>query len=133
VVHRHFQNDREMIAVDPSMFTQALINIFLNAIDAMETGGKLGVAMHGDADRLIIEIEDNGCGIAEEDLPHLYNPFFTRKNYGTGLGLTQVKKIVDQHDGEIDVLSKKGEGTRFIITLPKGAAPAAAGRDGQET
>jgi signal transduction histidine kinase len=73
-------------------------------------------------DALVIEIEDNGCGIDEEDLPYLYNPFFTKKNYGTGLGLTQVKKIIDQHDGEIEIKSKKGEGTRFIITLPKGDA-----------
>jgi len=128
-VHRHYQHDREMIAVDPSMFTQTLINIFLNAIDAMEAGGKLGVSVHGHADRLVIEIEDNGCGIAEEDLPHLYNPFFTRKNYGTGLGLTQVKKIIDQHGGEIDVLSKTGEGTRFIITLPKGPSLESLGLD----
>ena len=131
-VHRHYQHDREMIAVDPAMFSQTLINIFLNAIDAMGAGGKLGVSVHGHADRLIIEIEDNGCGIAEEDLPHLYNPFFTRKNYGTGLGLTQVKKIIDQHSGEIDVLSKTGEGTRFIIALPKGPAPASLGLDREE-
>jgi signal transduction histidine kinase len=68
---------------------------------------------------ITIEIEDNGCGIAEDDLPHLFNPFFTRKSYGTGLGLTQVKKIVDQHGGEIEVTSKMGEGTRFIISLPR--------------
>jgi len=60
----------------------------------------------------------NGCGIDEEDLPYLYNPFFTKKSYGTGLGLTQVKKIIEQHDGEIEVKSRKGEGTQFVITLP---------------
>lgn len=51
-------------------------------------------------------------------MPHLFNPFFTLKNYGTGLGLSQVKKIIDQHGGEIKILSSKGEGTRFIIQLP---------------
>ena len=126
-VHRHFQHEREMIAVDPAMLTQALINIFLNAVDAMEPGGKLGVTLRGQQDKLIIEIEDSGCGIDQEDLPHLYNPFFTRKNYGTGLGLTQVKKIIDQHGGEIDILSKLGEGTRFIITLPREPALASLG------
>ncbi len=131
-VHRHFEHEHEMIAVDPAMLSQALINLFLNAIDAMEPGGTLGVSAHGQADRLTIEIEDNGCGIDEEDLPHLYNPFFTRKNYGTGLGLTQVKRIVDQHGGEIDVFSKKGEGTRFVITLPRGSE-ASSGQAGEET
>jgi two-component system, sporulation sensor kinase E len=66
-------------------------------------------------------VEDNGCGIDEEDRPHLFNPFFTRKNYGTGLGLTQVKKIIEQHGGEIDIMSKKGEGTCFVIKLPRDA------------
>jgi PAS domain S-box-containing protein len=110
------------IPVDPHMITQALINIFQNAIDAMEPGGRLVISLRNEDDALVIEIEDNGCGIDEEDLPYLYNPFFTKKNYGTGLGLTQVKKIIDQHDGEIEIKSKKGEGTRFIITLPKGDA-----------
>jgi signal transduction histidine kinase len=66
----------------------------------------------------VIEIDDNGCGIDKEDLPHLFNPFFTRKRYGTGLGLSQVKKITEQHGGVIEILSKKREGTKFIVTLP---------------
>lgn len=69
---------------------------------------------------LTLEIEDNGCGIPEDDLPYLFNPFFTKKSYGTGLGLTQVEKIIDQHEGSIQVHSRKGEGTRFVIVLPRG-------------
>ncbi len=77
------------------------------------------ISLRNENGSLVIEIGDNGCGIDEEDLPYLFNPFFTKKNYGTGLGLTQVKKIIDQHDGEIEIKSKKGEGTRFMIILPK--------------
>jgi PAS domain S-box-containing protein len=118
-IQKRYAEGIGVIPVDPQMMTQALINIFQNAIDAMEPGGRLMISLRNEDDTLVIEIEDNGCGIDEEDLPYVYNPFFTKKNYGTGLGLTQVKKIIDQHDGEIEVKSKKGEGTRFIITLPK--------------
>jgi two-component system sensor histidine kinase HydH len=65
-----------------------------------------------------ITVEDNGCGIDAADLPHVFNPFFTKKKYGTGLGMTQVKKIIDLHMGSIDVSSKKAEGTRVMVTFP---------------
>jgi signal transduction histidine kinase len=119
-VQKIYSEDIDIIFVDPSMIKQALINIFQNAIDAMEPKGKLMISLKNDEQSLVIEIDDNGSGIDEEDLPYVFNPFFTKKNHGTGLGLTQVKKIIDQHNGEIEILSKKGEGTRFIITLPKG-------------
>jgi signal transduction histidine kinase len=66
----------------------------------------------------MVQIEDNGCGIDGEDMPHLYNPFFTRKKYGTGLGLSQVLKIIELHHGTIDIRSEKGKGTKVNITLP---------------
>jgi signal transduction histidine kinase len=119
-VQKIYTEDIDIIFVDPSMIKQALINIFQNAIDAMEPNGKLIISLKNDEQSLVIEIDDNGSGIDEGDLPYVFNPFFTKKNHGTGLGLTQVKKIIDQHNGEIEILSKKGEGTRFIITLPKG-------------
>jgi signal transduction histidine kinase len=119
-VQKIYTEDIDIIFMDPSMIKQALINIFQNAIDAMEPNGKLIISLKNDEQSLVIEIDDNGSGIDEDDLPYVFNPFFTKKNHGTGLGLTQVKKIIDQHNGEIEILSKKGEGTRFIITLPKG-------------
>jgi two-component system sensor histidine kinase HydH len=71
-----------------------------------------------DPAQLQITVEDNGGGIDAADLPHIFNPFFTKKKYGTGLGMTQVKKIVDLHRGSIEVSSKKAEGTRVVVTFP---------------
>jgi signal transduction histidine kinase len=93
----------------------------LNAIDAMETGGVLSLAsrlVDGERKSVSIEIADSGAGIEDEVLPHIFNPFFTTKNYGTGLGLSQVKKIVDLHGGTIEIASKKGSGTKVTVRLP---------------
>jgi two-component system sensor histidine kinase HydH len=119
-VQKIYADGNDPIPLDAQMIKQALINIFQNAIDAMEPQGRLSISLRNENESLLLEVEDNGCGIDEEDIPHLFNPFFTKKNYGTGLGLTQVKKIIEQHNGEIEIISKKGSGTRFIITLPKG-------------
>jgi len=71
-----------------------------------------------DPAQLQITVEDNGCGIEASDLPHIFNPFFTTKKYGTGLGMTQVKKIIDLHRGSIEVSSNKAGGTRVMVTFP---------------
>jgi signal transduction histidine kinase len=121
-VRKSYPDELAAIEVDSSMINQALINLFQNAADAMEPGGRLMITIHDHADSLVLEIEDNGCGIDEKDLPYLFNPFFTMKSYGTGLGLTQVEKIIEQHGGSIAVTSRKGDGTRFAIVLPRGTA-----------
>ncbi len=111
------------VNVDPVMLERAFINIYQNSIDAMDQGGVLTITasrLTDDGDYVVIEVKDNGCGIDNKDMPYLFNPFFTRKRYGTGLGLSQVQRIVEQHGGKIEVLSKKGRGTRFIVTLPLG-------------
>jgi len=118
-----FQNEQGIppMSIDSAMIKQAFLNIYLNAIDAMEEGGRLRIRtklVTNGHKLVLIEIEDNGYGIDEEDMPHLFNPFFTRKKYGTGLGLTQVKKFIDLHHGSIEVLSRKGEGTKVAVTLP---------------
>ncbi len=119
-----YDSDVPQVNFDPGMLRQALLNIYLNAIDAMDEGGVLTISARfvrrGEGEWVLIEIEDNGSGIDEEDLPHLFNPFFTRKKYGTGLGLAQVKKIVDLHRGTIEILSVKGRGTKVSVALPAG-------------
>jgi signal transduction histidine kinase len=87
----------------------------------MEMDGILHITVRhrgNDRTQLQITVEDNGCGIDAADLPHLYNPFFTKKKYGTGLGMTQVKKIIDLHMGSIEIRSNEGEGTQVMVTLP---------------
>ncbi|HHO75672.1 MAG TPA: PAS domain S-box protein [Deltaproteobacteria bacterium] len=118
-IQKEYPQKAEMIYLDQSMIIQALINLFHNAADAMEHGGRLMISLKNEKDFLVMEIADNGCGIDAQDLPHLFNPFFTLKSYGTGLGLTQVRKIIDLHNGDIEVISVKGQGTRFVITLPR--------------
>ena len=120
-VKTYCDNDFPLLLVDTVMVEQALINLYRNAIDAMETGGTLSITarlLSREHREAIIEIRDNGSGIAEEDMIHLFNPFFTQKQYGTGLGLTQVKKIIELHEGTIDISSEKGKGTEVKITLP---------------
>jgi PAS domain S-box-containing protein len=109
-----------LVPFDSSMLQQAFLNLYLNAIDAMEENGTLTIRtrLAEGQGKVMIEIIDTGAGIDETALPHVFNPFFTTKKYGTGLGLSQVKKIVDQHRGAIEVQSRKGEGTQVMVTLP---------------
>ena len=105
---------------------QVFLNLFLNARDAMPSGGWLSVATRVDGDRVIAEIADTGSGIPSEQIARIYDPFFTTKaiGRGTGLGLSITYGIVREHDGTILCDSAVGQGTRFTMALPQ--APAAA-------
>ena len=107
-----------MVAVDWYMIQRLFINLILNGVQAMPDGGKLYVKAHGEEDSHVITIEDTGVGIPEKDIESLFKPLFTTKAKGTGLGLAVCKKIVDAHNGSIEVESKVGEGTIFTVTLP---------------
>jgi PAS domain S-box-containing protein len=116
-----YEESLPLLPVDVSMLEQAFLNLLLNAVDAMDAGGILTVSAQVAREEMPmveVEITDNGCGIDAQDRPHLFNPFFTRKKYGTGLGLTQVKKIIDLHRGIVDIFSDKGEGTRVRMRFP---------------
>lgn len=115
--------DVPYVTVDPAMMADSFLNVVRNAVEAVEENGRIEISLRyfDDTRRSVaVEIKDNGGGISEEDLPHIFNPFFTRKNYGTGLGLSLVKKIIDIHQGTIDIFSKKNEGTTVLIVLPLG-------------
>jgi PAS domain S-box-containing protein len=106
-----FDDDLPDIVVDGNMIEQVLLNLIRNGIEAMENNGRLTLSarrIEGDSGTILLEVRDEGCGMDEEDVSHMFNPFFTRKKYGTGLGMSQVKKIVDLHQGNIEVHSKKG-------------------------
>jgi PAS domain S-box-containing protein len=120
-VQTDFDDALPLMNVDAVMLEQAFLNIYRNAVDAMEMDGVLRTTTRrtgSDPVQIQITVEDDGCGIDAADLPHVFNPFFTKKKYGTGLGMTQVKKIIDLHMGSIDVSSKKAEGTRVMVTFP---------------
>lgn len=109
--------DLEM-AVDPVQIGQVLLNLCNNAIQAMESGGTLGISTELGGGYLIIQVSDTGCGIREEDLGKLGTPFFTTKAEGTGLGLSVTYSIVRDYGGKIEVESRVGKGSTFKVYLP---------------
>ncbi len=111
---------------DPQLIRQVLWNLCLNAVQAMPDGGELRLAGRWEeGDRIRLWVTDTGSGIAEGDLPHVFEPFYSTKPEGTGLGLASVYRIVQDHGGQIEVQSRVGEGTVMTLTLP--GAPDALG------
>jgi len=106
------------VLIDKRYLKQALLNLAKNALAAMPKGGSLALMVEGDEQEVRITVADTGTGIPEEDLPKIFEPYFTTKDSGTGLGLTITFKIVKEHQGEISVNSKVGEGSSFTISLP---------------
>jgi PAS domain S-box-containing protein len=105
------------IDFDERYMKQALLNLIKNAIAAMD-GGTLTITSSFNDTEVQISVKDTGVGISEENLPKIFEPYFTTKPTGTGLGLTLVFKIIREHQGDLNVKSREGEGTDFIITLP---------------
>lgn len=116
------------VRLDPTSLERLLLNLCVNSIDAMPDGGTLSISVEApaDSDRVFLEVRDTGTGILPEDMPFIYEPFFTRKprGKGTGLGLASVYGIVRQSDGEIVATSTPGEGTTFRISWPRVAVAA---------
>lgn len=105
---------------DESSLRAALMNLMLNAIQAMPGGGTLGVATERTADALRLDISDTGAGMSEEQTKNIFEPFYTTKPQGLGLGMPFAKKIVAQHGGTISFDSRPGEGTTIRVELPAG-------------
>ena len=108
------------VNADAEWIRNALLNLFLNAREAMPSGGALSVRMRpATAQALVeIEVEDSGVGMDEATRKQLFRPFFTTRHGGTGLGLAIVKRVVEDHKGAIRVESRPGRGSRFTLTLP---------------
>jgi signal transduction histidine kinase len=104
--------------VDESSVRGALMNLILNAIEAMPEGGVLNVAIDRTDETLRLEITDTGRGIAEEEVKKIFEPFYTTKAQGLGLGMPYAKKIIDQHGGTMSLNSRPGEGATISVTLP---------------
>ena len=106
------------VYIDENYFKQALLNIVQNASSAMSDGGKLTIRIFEENENVNIGISDTGPGIPDENIHKIFEPYFTTKDFGTGLGLTIVYKIVKEHGGKIDVRSNT-MGTTFTISLPQ--------------
>ncbi|CAL1516412.1 Adaptive-response sensory-kinase SasA [Chitinophaga sp. MM2321] len=118
VVQQLSEPDRQIMA-DEDKVLIALLNIIINGVEAMKAGdGTLSIHTYHEQDRVYIRITDTGSGIREENIAKLFEPFFTNKTKGTGLGLTATQNIILQHKGNISVESTPGEGTSFLISFP---------------
>ncbi len=114
------------VNADSSQLRQVLWNLLSNAADAMKQTGAVRVRVRSVSGHAIIEVEDTGPGIEQEDLNRVFDPFFTTKENGTGLGLAIVHRIVEAHGGEIAVVSAPGRGTTVRVVLPASPALASA-------
>lgn len=104
-----------LIKSDFNQLKQVILNLIQNAMDATSSGGKVEVSTRVEKDKAIISVADNGTGIEEQDIPNLFEPFFTTKVTGVGLGLAVVKRIINDHDGEISAVNREGGGAEFKI------------------
>jgi signal transduction histidine kinase len=105
-------------AVDPYQIRQAFNNLILNACQSMEVGGRLTITSREDGRFIEVEFKDTGGGIKEEDQKKIFDPLFTTKAKGIGLGLAVTQGIIERHEGQIKLKSEVGKGTTFVIRLP---------------
>jgi signal transduction histidine kinase len=103
---------------DSDQIHQVMLNLMLNAMQAIDKNGKIVVTLRTEGQTAVIEVTDNGRGIPASELPNIFRPFYTTKGEGTGLGLSLARRIVEDHQGAIDVSSEIGKGTTFAVILP---------------
>ena len=107
------------LRADHDLLYRAFLNILINAIHSMQDGGTIDIKVEEGRDAYRVEIEDTGCGISKENADKIFNPFFTTKEKGSGLGLSIVRKIIEGHRGTIDIKSVEGQGTKVQVQLPR--------------
>jgi two-component system, sporulation sensor kinase E len=117
-LEQSLETDLPEIQLDEKYLKQALLNIIKNAIAAMPTGGTLKISTRQKGDEVVLRITDNGMGMSEETLEKIFEPYFTTKDFGSGIGLTLVYKVIKEHMGDISVISQEGKGTTFTLTFP---------------
>jgi signal transduction histidine kinase len=110
--------DLSAVAGDQELLRQALLNVVLNACQAMPDGGTVRLATETDGDEIVVSVADEGVGIPAEDLERIFHLYYTTKPDGHGVGLPMVYRIVQLHDGRIEVSSSSGRGTVFTIRFP---------------
>jgi signal transduction histidine kinase len=118
VLRRHLDPSLKSLPLNGELLKQALLNLCLNAQQAMSEGGELILATRRTADFTILEVTDTGRGISPADLGRVFEPFYTTRKAGSGLGLPTCRRIVEAQGGQISVTSTPGIGSRFILSFP---------------
>jgi len=123
LIKKYFTDGIPDVVFDPHQIQQVFVNLLMNALESMDNGGTIEIMSEVERNRLegmrvTVTISDDGTGIPKENVPKIFDPFFTTKPDGTGLGLSIVYKIMEQHDGQIEVKSKENQGTSFMLRFP---------------
>ncbi|MGI9102478.1 MAG: sensor histidine kinase [Terriglobales bacterium] len=117
-VELHKSEPLPLVEHDPGQIQQVLLNLVLNAIQAIDGAGQVRVKTEAQDGLAYVTVEDTGHGIDPEDLPNIFRPFYTTKGHGTGLGLSLARRIVEDHGGRLTVSSVLGKGSTFLVSLP---------------
>jgi signal transduction histidine kinase len=119
VIKENYSREAPLVNASAEQLTQVFLNLFTNATDAMPKGGTIDVETSIQNQHIVFTITDTGTGIPKNVIDKIYDPLFTTKMSGTGLGLTVSRSIVEEHGGAIKVESQENKGSRFIISLPR--------------
>jgi signal transduction histidine kinase len=117
-IRQGLSDERLICKIDESMLKQAILNLFINAQQAMDEGGELIIRTSRQEEKAVLQISDTGRGIAPDELKYIFDAYYSSRPHGSGLGLPTVKKIIEAHNGTIKVDSEPGRGTLFTIMLP---------------
>ncbi|QDS87094.1 MULTISPECIES: sensor histidine kinase [Rosistilla] len=115
---RYLDNDAPSVMINSDALQAALMNLVKNALEAMEDGGQLLARTYTTKKTVAIDLIDTGCGMDDNTILHMFEPFYSSKNGGSGLGLPTAKKIIEAHGGRISLQSEVGRGTKFTIEFP---------------
>ena len=114
----HFPDKIPNVRIDRDQIKQAFFNVIKNALQAIKDRGHLDIAISTDRNYLHVSFKDDGCGIQPDDFAHIFEPYYTTREKGSGLGLMIVQRIVQDHGGQISIRTEPGAGTEFVILLP---------------
>ncbi len=117
-IKRYIPADLPPLALNRDMFKQALLNLLLNAQQAMPSGGEIALLARSEPDGVVFDLIDTGLGMSPEVLSKAFRPFYSTRGGGTGLGLPTTRKIIEAHGGTLDAQSEVGRGTKFTIRMP---------------
>jgi len=117
-IHKELRTPLPDVMADAPMLYQSFLNLFINAMQSMPDGGRIDVGVHAANGRAVIEIEDQGQGVPQDLLDKIWDPFFTTKDKGTGLGLGIVRNIIESHGGAVRIANRTPHGARVTVELP---------------